>query len=148
MAAERPEDQGPSPDSRPKRAPPTIDLQATEVSSEAPKAEGSEEPPKESVKESVKASADPAAPEPEPPPEAEAQPEPQPAAASATSEPEPSRPVSAWVVAPLSGAVAAALVIGVGWLLGWPAVEPAPAPQLNAAAINELTGRVAGLEAK
>ena len=30
-------------------------------------------------------------------------------------------PISPWVIAPVSGAVAAALVIGVGWMLGWPA---------------------------
>jgi hypothetical protein len=45
--------------------------------------------------------------------------------------------------------VAAALVIGVGWMLGWPAVQaPAPAPTFNAAAIDDLTARIAGLESK
>ena len=39
MAEDRPEDSDPSPDSaRPKRAPPTIDLEATDVSSEPPPA--------------------------------------------------------------------------------------------------------------
>ena len=39
MADDRPEEHGPLPDSdRPRRAPPTIDLEATEVSSETPKA--------------------------------------------------------------------------------------------------------------
>jgi hypothetical protein len=59
------------------------------------------------------------------------------------------RPVSPWIVAPVSGAVAAALVIGVGWMLGWPAVQPpsAPASQLNAA-VDSLNARVAGLEPK
>jgi hypothetical protein len=124
MVDDRPEESGPSPDSdRPKRPPPTIDLDATEVSSEAPKASG------------------------------EARPEPAPETASAepVSEPEPlSRPISPWVIAPVSGAVAAALVIGVGWLLGWPAIQPASpaAPQLNTAAIDDLTARVAGLESK
>ena len=33
--------------------------------------------------------------------------------------------ISPWVIAPVSGAVAAALVIGVGWMLGWPPVQPA-----------------------
>jgi hypothetical protein len=50
----------------------------------------------------------------------------------------------------VSGAAAAALVIGVGWMLGWPAIQPAsapPAPQLSAA-IDGLTARVAGLEPK
>ena len=62
----------------------------------------------------------------------------------------PSRPVSPWIIAPVSGAAAAALVIGVGWMLGWPAIQPAsapPAPQLSAA-IDGLTARVAGLEPK
>jgi hypothetical protein len=51
------------------------------------------------------------------------------------------------VIAPFSGAVAAALVIGVGWLLGWPAVQPV-GPQLDTAAIDGLAVRVAGLEAR
>ena len=69
------------------------------------------------------------------------------APASPAGPPAP-RPVSAWIVAPVSGAVAAALVIGVGWMLGWPPIQPPsapPAPQLNAAAIDSLTARVAGL---
>ena len=32
----------------------------------------------------------------------------------------PKAAISPWVIAPISGAVAAALVIGVGWMLGWP----------------------------
>jgi hypothetical protein len=53
------------------------------------------------------------------------------------------------VIAPMSGAVAAALVIAVGWMLGWPAVQVAPSvPQINASAIDDLTARVAGLEQK
>jgi hypothetical protein len=123
MVDDRPENQGSPPESeRPKREPPTIDLEATEVTSETAKASASAEAAAE------------AAPEPEPP----------------ASQPAPA-PVSPWIVAPVSGAVAAALVIGVGWMLGWPAIQPAaapPAPQLNAAAIDGLTGRVAGLETK
>jgi hypothetical protein len=122
MVEDRPEDTGSLPDSeRPKRAPPTIDLKATEVTSETAPA------------------SDAAA------PEATAE-----AASEAPVSP-PSAPVSPWIVAPVSGAVAAALVIGVGWMLGWPAIQPAavaPAPQLNAAAIDDLTARVAGLETK
>ena len=129
MVDDRPEDTGSLPDSgRPKREPPTIDLEATEVSSE--------------TKSSGEASPEPMA---EPAPEvAKARVEEAPVA-----EP-PSRPVSPWIVAPVSGAVAAALVIGVGWMLGWPAIQPAsapPAPQLSAA-IDGLTARVAGLEPK
>ena len=135
MVNDRPEDTGSLPDSsRPKREPPTIDLDATEVSSETRRADGaSTEAPSEPSPESA----------------AEA-----PATADAPSmspvDAPPSRPVSPWIVAPVSGAAAAALVIGVGWMLGWPAIQPAsapPAPQLNAA-IDGLTARVAGLEPK
>jgi hypothetical protein len=53
------------------------------------------------------------------------------------------------VIAVLSGAVAASLVIGVGWMLGWPAVPAAPAPpQVSAAIVDDLAARVAGLETK
>jgi hypothetical protein len=140
MAEDRPEEVGPLPDpSRPKREPPTIDLEATDMSGET-----------------VKANAEAPA---EPKPESESEPAPETVAAASEPAAEPiaqpipkpiSAPISPWVVAPVSGAVAAALVIGVGWLLGWPAVQPAsvPAPQLNAAAIDELSSRVAGLESK
>jgi hypothetical protein len=52
------------------------------------------------------------------------------------------------VIAPVSGAVAAALVIGVGWMLGWPPVQPATAPQVTAATVDALATRVAGVEAR
>jgi hypothetical protein len=121
MVDDRSEDGAPAEPGRPRREPPTIDLKATDVS-EAPKPETSE---------AEQAAAEPA-------PEAAAQP----------SQPV-STPVSPWAIAPISGAVAAALVIGVGWVLGWPAVQaPSPAPQLNAAAIDDLTARIAGLESK
>jgi hypothetical protein len=123
MVDDRSEDGAPAEPGRPKREPPTIDLKATDVS-EAPKPETRE--------------AENAAAEPAPAPEAAAQP----------SQPV-SKPISPWAIAPISGAVAAALVIGVGWVLGWPAVQaPSPAPQLNAAAIDDLTTRIAGLESK
>jgi hypothetical protein len=64
------------------------------------------------------------------------------------SSPPISSPISPWVIAPVSGAVAAALVIGVGWMLGWPAVQPPAPPQVSAAAVDSLTARVAGLESK
>jgi hypothetical protein len=142
MVDNRPEDTGPLPDAgRPKREPPTIDLEA--VSSETkPAAEASPEPAAEAAPEVANSASEEAA-----------------AANAAAEEPpveharvEPAaRPVSPWIVAPVSGAVAAALVIGVGWMLGWPAIQPAavsPAAQQNAAAIDGLTTRVAGLEAK
>jgi hypothetical protein len=121
MVDDRPEDTGPKTDpERPKRAPPTIDLEATDVSTEP----------------QPTASTAPSEPVSEPPP--------------AQTVPPP-KPISPWIVAPMSGAVAAALVIGVGWILGWPAIQPVtvpPAPQINAAAIDDLTARVAGLETK
>jgi hypothetical protein len=133
MVDDRPEDTGSLPDSgRPKREPPTIDLEATEVSSETKSAAGASS---------------------EATPEPVAEPTPEAAKASVEESPvagTPSRPVSPWIVAPVSGAVAAALVIGVGWMLGWPVIQPAstpPAPQLSAA-IDGLTARVAGLEPK
>ena len=121
MVDDRSEDEAPAEPGRPKREPPTIDLKATEIS-EAPKPE---------TREAEHAAAEPA-------PEADPQPS-----------PPVSKPISPWAIAPISGAVAAALVIGVGWVLGWPAVQaPSPAPQLNAAAIDDLTARIAGLESK
>ena len=129
MVDDRPEDTGSLPDSgRPKREPPTIELAATEVSGET---KSSDETPPEPMAEVA-------------PDVATAAHEEAPVAAP------PSRPVSSWVVAPLSGAVAAALVIGIGWMLGWPPVQPAstpPAPQLSTA-IDGLTARLAGLEPK
>ena len=136
MVDHRPENTGSLPDpDRPKRAPPTIDLQATEVSSDPPKpaelAQGEPEPEFKPQAAEAESSSEPS-PQPAPPPERVA------------------KPVSPWAIAPISGAVAAALVIGVGWLLGWPAVQTASpaAPQVNAAAVDELTTRVAGLESK
>src|SRR6266853_4428802 len=113
MVDDRPEDTEPSPDSgRAKRAPPTIDLEATEVSGETRNAAG------------------------------DAQPE-------GSSEMPAATAISAWVVAAVSGAVAASLVICVAWILGWPAVPATPAaPQVNAAVIDDLAARVAGVESR
>ena len=135
MADDKPEVTGFAPDSgRAKRAPPTIDLEATEVSTQ-PQQTGEAPPESE-------AQAEPSAPEPEPEPER--------VQAAAAEPPAPgSSPVSPWVIAPLSGAVAAALVIAVGWMLGWPAVQAPPAaPQVTTATVDALSGRIAGVEAK
>jgi hypothetical protein len=113
MVDDNPEDTTPSPDSgRARRAPPTIDLEASEVSGETRNAGE------------------------------DARPEP------VATEPAPA--ISPWIVAALSGAVAASLVICVGWLLGWPAVLPvtSSSPPFNAAVIDDLAARVAGIEAK
>ena len=119
MADDELKDAGGPDAGRPKREPPTIDLEASEVSGETRAA-------------------------------AEAKAE---ARAEAASEPEqvaaPSKPISPWIIAPFSGAVAAALVIAVGWMLGWPPVQAPPAaPQVTAGAFDDLGKRVAGLETK
>ena len=90
MVDDRPEDTGSLPDQgRPKREPPTIDLEATEVSSETKSTAGvSSEAPAEPV----------------------AEPTPEVAKAPVEESPvagPPSRPVSPWIVAPVSGAAAA-----------------------------------------
>src|SRR5581483_2734021 len=103
----------------PKREPPTIDLDASEVSCET----------RAAAEAKAEAHAD-AAPAPD-------------------QDAAPSKPISPWVIAPFSGAVAAALVIAVGWMLGWPPVQAPPAaPQVTAGAFDDLGKRVAGLEAK
>jgi hypothetical protein len=116
------EDKEASPDSgRPKRAPPTIDLEATEVSSETHHA-GAEAP------------AEPSPPE---PPQGNSK------ASSKTM-------VSAAILSAVCGAGAAALVIGGVWLSGWPAaapIEPA-APAVSAAAVDDLAARVASVESR
>jgi hypothetical protein len=114
MVDDSPEDTTPSPDSgRARRAPPTIDLEASEVSGETRNAGG------------------------------DAQPEP-------LSHEPPTAAISPWVIAAVSGAVAASLVICVGWILGWPAVLPTTSagPPFNAAAIDDLAARVASIESK
>lgn len=128
MVDDRPEDGTAAETGRPRREPPTIDLQATSVSEASKPETKAEEKPAE---QGEHATAEPAQ------------------AVAQEPAPSPSQPVSPWAIAPISGAVAAALVIGVGWVLGWPAVQaPAPAPQLNAAAIDDLTARIAGLESR
>lgn len=122
MVDDRPEDIGPSPDTgRARREPPTIDLEATEVSAETQNAPAAE-------------------PAPEPEPESSA-PRPAPARGSAA------------IIGALSGASAAALVLGAAWFTGWPAPPPAaPAPQVNSlissAAVDDLAARVASIESR
>ncbi|HEY0910229.1 MAG TPA: hypothetical protein VGD75_08345, partial [Bradyrhizobium sp.] len=140
-----PEHTAPLADSgRARRAPPTIDLDASEVSSETrhagsdAAAETASQPPRSEETGSKEAGAD----ETVTAESAAAKP-------SAPIPPSVSAPISPWVIAPVSGAVAAALVIGVGWMLGWPAVQPAPVtPQVSVAAVDSLAARIAGLESK
>jgi hypothetical protein len=123
MADDELKDAGGSESGRPKREPPTIDLDASEVSGETrAAAEAKAEAASEGRTET--SAAEPAA-------------------------PPPSKTISPWVIAPFSGAVAAALVIAVGWMLGWPPVQAPPAaPQVTASAFDDLGKRVAGLETK
>ena len=133
MVDDRPDDIGASPDlGRAKRPPPTIDLEASEVSSE-PRNAGDDTQPEHVSQKPL--SQEPSAGEPS---------SPQP-----SSQERPVAAISAWVVAAVSGAVAASLVIGVGWMLGWPAIPATPAAsQINAAVIDDLTARIAGAESK
>jgi hypothetical protein len=149
MVDDRPEHGTPAESTRPKREPPTIDLQATDIS-ETPKADAAATAEHAGTADEHVASEQAAAePAPEAAPEPAAEPEPAPSPASRPVSKPVSKPVSPWAIAPISGAVAAALVIGVGWVLGWPAVQaPLPAPQLNAGAIDDLNARIAGLELK
>jgi hypothetical protein len=143
---------------RNRRPPPTIDLEATDVTT-APRAESAKAEsikPESTKAESAAAVAEPAESKPEAadaaePTAAEQSAEEKTAegAAAAAAPPPASAGVSPWVIAPFSGAVAAALVIGIGWMLGWPAVQaPPPAPQVSAATVDALGARVAQLETK
>jgi hypothetical protein len=116
MVEDRPEDIEPSPDSgRAKRAPPTIDLEASKVSGETRNA-GAGVRPKRSFQWRWRAA------------------------------------LSSTIIAAISGACAAGLVIGVAWLLGWPGEAAPPAapaaPAVNSAAIDDLAARIAGIESK
>ena len=122
MADDTLEDQAAPDAGKVKRAPPTIDLEATEVSGET-------RATAEAKAEAVSTSA--------------------PEAAPAASAPPAAASISPWVIAPFSGAVAAALVILVGWMLGWPEVKAPPAaPQVDVAVVDDLGKRVAALEGK
>jgi len=141
MVDDRLEDAGSLPESgRVKRAPPTIDLDASEISSETKALPGTPPEPKLEPKPDA---------EPEPASTSMREPEPEvtPERPKAAASPPVSRPISPWVIAPFSGAVAAALVIAVGWVLGWPPVQPPPSGS-QASAVDELTTRVAELESK
>lgn len=156
MADDKPEDAGLAPESgRAKRTPPTIDLEAAEVSTQPQEVAGepeaqltSEQAADEQAKfEEAKSEATKFEETTTEPPSEPA--EEQASVASAPASPPISPPISPWVIAPFSGAVAAALVLAVGWMLGWPAVEAPPAaPQVTSATVDALSGRVAAVEAK
>jgi len=123
MAEDKPEEIEPSPDTvRAKRAPPTIDLEASEISGET-RVPGAD----------AGAAAD--------------------TGAGEGAEPGPSvqrRPLmSSVATSAVSGACAAALVLAVAWLMGWPGeAAPPPAPAVNSTAIDDLAARIASVESK
>jgi hypothetical protein len=122
MADVTPEDIPPLPDSgRARRTPPTIDLAASDVSGETRAADTESQP--------------------EPAPQSD---EPAPQGRSRSA-------ISTVAISAVSGALAAALVIAVAWLAGWPgeaAPPAASAPPVNSAAIDDLAARVASVESK
>ena len=121
MDEDRPEDAPLSPDSgRARRAPPTIDLEASEVSGETQAASGSA------------AGTDAGAP-------------PRRSRPWLSSD-----AIAAMATSAVTGAATAALVIAAAWYLGWPgeAIAPSAAPPANTAAIDTLTSRVADIEAR
>lgn len=113
MAEDSPEDIDPAQESgRARRAPPTIDLEATEVSGETPNAgTDADVHPKRSFQWAWRAA------------------------------------ISSTLISAASGACAAALVIAVAWLMGWPGEAPPP-PPVNTAAIDDLAARIAGIESR
>ncbi len=126
MDEDRPDDTSPSPDSgRAKRPPPTIDLEASEVSGEThEKNAGADAPPRRSFARGFPFSFSFSWP------------------SAAT--------MSATLTAAVTGAVAAALVIAIAWVIGWPG-ETTPSvatPQDNSATIEALTSRLADIEAR
>jgi hypothetical protein len=126
MADDVLQDAAPAPDAgKAKREPPTIDLEATKVS--------------EKTSENATAEA------PTPEPEAQSG---TPKPAESASQETGSRRASPWLVAPLSGLAAAAVVLAVGSYLGWPAVQSPATPQVSPIAFDDLSSRVAGLESR
>jgi hypothetical protein len=145
MADDRPEDIESSPDfARRKRAPPTIELEATEVIGETD-SKASGKPATEASGEAVDGGAT-------------AGETAEPATATGTTSgeaPSGARSGKPWIASMLvsatAGSVAAGLVLAIVWLLGWPgeAVSPATiAPQVDQAAIDTLAGRVGRIESK
>jgi hypothetical protein len=131
MVDDIPEDKEASPDlGRAKRAPPTIELKATEVSSETPHAAADtppEQPSQGSSQESTQESSQ--------------------ESSNESSKASSKTAVSSAIISAVCGAGAAALVIGGVWFSGWSATAPAT-PAVSAAAIDDLTARVTSVESE
>lgn len=135
MADEKSEDTGPTPDlGRPKRAPPTIELEATDVS---PANAGVNEAASQAGFEAAEAAHDAVA---------DASPDSVPHSERSASRRPPI------LIPALSGAVAASLVVGLAWWMessgSTAAPEPPPPPQVSSAAFDDLKTRLARVESK
>jgi hypothetical protein len=151
MVDDTAEQQAPAEDSgRTRRPPPTIDLKATDVSEQkAPEAAALEpaapvEPEAPSTKTASTKT---------PPPEASSEAQPRPELAAKPPSGGTRNRSALWIVALLSGAVAAALVVVFGFALafamGWvPAEQPSLAQQPGAVTVEDLTARLTSLEAR
>jgi len=134
MDEDRPEDPSHQPDSgRPRRAPPTIDLEASEVSGQTQGGNAGARARRSFAW-----------------PFSWPFSRPFPSRLSLAFSWPPATAISATLVAAATSAVTAALVIAVAWAIGWPGetVAPSANPQSNASAIDTLMGRVADLEAR
>ena len=123
MAEDRPEEVELPPDpGRAKRAPPTIDLEATEISGESRSAGAEAEPGADAG--------------------ASANPEPEPSVQR--------RPMmSSAIISAVTGACAAALVIVAAWQMGWLGqAAPPPAPAVSQAVIDGIASRLAAVESR
>ena len=100
---------------RPRRAPPTIDLEASEVTASTTSTDSESADAKNDDKRSSRRS-------------------------SASLQP--------FLVAAITGAVTAALVIAVAWAMGRPAETAQPVAEINAGAIEALSSRLAELEGR
>ena len=110
MDDNRPDDATPPDSGRPRRAPPTIDLEASDVTPPAADA-GSAKPAGRFAWLSSVA-------------------------------------IPPFVVAAISGAIAAVLVMAVVWAAGWPTEAPRPIAEINTGAIDALSSRVSELEGR
>lgn len=138
MADDKSEDAGPTPDlGRPKRAPPTIELEATDVSPAIASASSASSSGASSSEADAQAEAGIAS--------AEAAPD-----VAADSVPRASRRPPVLIPA-LSGAIAAGFVVGIAWWMQSPASTAAPEvapPQVSGAAFDDLKARLARVETR
>lgn len=144
MVDDRPDNIGPSggsPDlGRPRRPPPTIDLDATEVKSETVEpADAAEAGPVEADSVEAKTTEGDSA---------------RSESVEGTAVIPPREPprraalLSSVLISGATGVVAAVVVIGLASLMGWPAASESVQPQVSGGAIDTLTARVARIEAK